>query len=131
MTDHPNLALVRRSYEALQAGDVAFLESTAADGFTFEVSGTSAISGTAHGVRQAFEEFGRSMELTGGDLTLEPVHLLADEEMAVALFEVVASRPDGRRIRQKVIHEWRFSDGKVQGIREWIWDQAADVAFWA
>jgi hypothetical protein len=30
-----------------------------------------------------------------------------------------------------MIHEWAFTDGTVSGIREWIWDQAADVDFWA
>lgn len=131
MAEHPNVALIRRSYEALRAGDVAFLESTATDDFTFEVSGTSAVSGTAKSVREAFDDFRRNMELTAGDMSMQPRHLLADEAVGLVILDVAASRPDGRRIEQRVIHEWQLSGGRVAGIREWIWDQAADVEFWA
>ena len=129
--DHPNARLMQESYEALQRGDVAVLESSATDAFTFDVSGTSAISGTVHSPTAAMAEFGRAMELTGGDMAMQPVHVLADDRVGIVVLEVRASRPDGRRIEQRVIHEWRFRDGRVDGIREWVWDQAADVAFWS
>lgn len=131
MADHPNLALLQRTYEALGAGDAEFLESVADAGFTVEISGTSAISGTASGVEEAFSEFQRSMELTAGDMSMQPRHMLADDNVGIAIIDVTASRPDGRTIEQQLIHEWRFSDGRISGLREWVWDQAGDVEFWS
>lgn len=131
MTSHPNLDLLRRTYEALGAGDAEFLESVADAGFTVEVSGTSAISGTAHGVEEALREFQRSMELTGGDMSMQPRYMLADDDLGIAIIDVSASRPDGRTGEQQLIHEWHFSAGRISGMREWIWDQDGDVAFWS
>lgn len=131
MGEHPNLGVLKQSYEAIATGDADYLSSIAADTFTFEVSGTSAISGIWHSVDEALAEMGRAMEMTGGTMAIQPRYLLADDEIGIALLDVTASRPDGRQIEQLMIHEWDFNGGKVSGVREWIWDQAADVEFWA
>lgn len=131
MVDHPSLTLMQASYEALGSGDTGYLQSTATPDFTFEVSGSSAISGKSNSVEEALTEMQRSAELTAGDMTMQPQYMLAGDDIGVALIHVTASRPDGRTLEQRLIHEWRYAGGKVAGIREWIWDQEADVKFWA
>lgn len=54
--------------------------------------------------------------------------MLADDDVGIAIIDVSASGPDGRAIEQRLIHEWRFSAGRISSMREWIWDHA-DVEF--
>lgn len=127
--EHPNVGLMRELFGAMAAGDVETIMGLQTDDFTLTVAGESAISGTFRGP-EAGEHYQRSMELTEGQMEMAPEHMVADDRVGVAFLVATARRPDGRQIEQRLIHELRFSDGKVSAIREWIWDQAADERFW-
>jgi hypothetical protein len=128
--DHPNVEVLRRMFDAMANGDVETLIAMQTADFALTVSGTSAVSGTFPGP-QAGEQFQTSMELTHGQMRIQPQQLLANDDVGVAFIVVTAQRPDGRSIEQRLIHEVRFEDGKIAGIDEWVWDQAADAEFWS
>lgn len=131
MSSHRNVDVLRRLYDATRTGDTAALEELHTADFRLSVSGSSAVSGVFEGVEGAAGQFERSMSLTGGQLDMAVLHLLADDDLGMALLPVRGRRPDGRQAAQDLIHEVRFSGDKVSAIREWIWDQEADRAFWA
>ena len=131
MDAHPNIALLRRLYAAMGEGDVATLQELHAPDFRLLVSGTSAISGGFEGVQGAGQQYAESMALTGGQMEMQLRHLIADDELGFALITARARRPDGREITQDLVHEVHLADGRVTLMREWIWDQHADQAFWS
>ena len=131
MTDpHRNVGLIERLLGAMTSGDVETIGQLQADDFTLTVAGHSTISGVFTGA-EAAEQYRRSMELTAGQMQLSPQHVVADDQVGAAFLLATARRPDGREIEQRLVHEFRFADGKVASIHEWIWDQDADKTFWS
>ena len=59
MTEHPNVELTRRGYEAFAKGDMATLSELLADDVTWHVDGAGPLSGTYHGRVEVFGFFGR------------------------------------------------------------------------
>lgn len=131
MQTHPNVLLLSRFYSAMQSNDVETLTRLHTDDFQLTVAGDSAISGHFRGAEEAARHAARTKELVGGQLDMRLERLLADDEVGIALFTAEVQRPDGREMTQRLLHECRFSDGRISAIREWIWDQRADREFWS
>ncbi len=66
MTEHPNIELTRRGYEAFAKGDLATLSELIAGDVTWHVLGVGLLSGTYHGRDEVFTFFGRLAEETAG-----------------------------------------------------------------
>lgn len=131
MQTHPHLDLLRRFYTAMGSNDGETLRDLHTDDFQLTVAGDSAVSGHFRGGEEAARHAARTSELAGGQLAMHLERLLADDEVGVALFTAEVKRPDGREMTQRLLHECRFSDGRISAIREWIWDQRADREFWS
>jgi ketosteroid isomerase-like protein len=66
MTEHPNVELTRRGYDAFAKGDLATLSELIAEDAAWHVLGVGPLSGTYHGRNEIFGFFGRLAEETGG-----------------------------------------------------------------
>lgn len=66
MTDHANVDLVRRGYQAFGSGDMATLDALFADDVVWHVAGRSSMAGDFTGKAAVFGQFGQLMERTGG-----------------------------------------------------------------
>jgi len=62
VTEHPNIELTRRGYEAFAQGDLAALSELIADDVTWHALGVGPLSGTYHGRDEVFGFFGRLAE---------------------------------------------------------------------
>ena len=92
MTEHPNVELTRRGYEAFAKGDLATLSELIADDVTWHSNDAGPLSGTYHGRDEVFGFFGRLAEETAGTFRLDVHDVLANDEHAVALCTLSASR---------------------------------------
>ena len=92
MTEHPNAGLTRQGYEAFAKGDLTALSRLIAADATWHVSDTGPLSGDYHGRDEIFGFFGRLAEQTGGTFRLDVHDVLANDEHAVVLSTLSASR---------------------------------------
>src|SRR5437870_2571953 len=92
MTPDESAALVRRGYEAFNAGDLATLtEPFREDAFAHQ-PGTSSLSGDYRGRDNVFRFFGLLAERSGGTFRAELERLFASDRRVVAIHHATASR---------------------------------------
>lgn len=128
MADHPNVALVRKGYDAFKSGDMDTLRELFADDIVWHSGGDNPLSGEYKGQDEVFELFGRFLELTGGTVDMQIHDVVANDEHAVALLHVTAER-EGKRLDQNEVHVLHVRDGKVTEFWGFEEDQAAANAF--
>jgi ketosteroid isomerase-like protein len=130
MAEHPNVALVRRGYEAFAKGDMATLRELIAEDVVWHVPGTNPFSGKHRGRDAVFAMFARGAELSGGTERIELYDILANDEHGAALTRTTASR-QGRQLDSLGIDVYQISNGKVTEVWDFIYDQRATDEFWS
>ena len=112
MTEHTNVELTRRAYDAFAKGDLAALSELIADDVTWHVRGVGPLSGDYHGRDEVFAFFGRLAEETAGTFRLDVHDVLANDEHTVALCTLSASR-GAKSVQTPVANVSHVRDGKV------------------
>jgi uncharacterized protein len=130
MTEHPNVELTRRGYEAFAKGDLATLSELIADDVTWHSNDAGPLSGTYHGRDEVFGFFGRLAEETAGTFRLDVHDVLANDEHAVALCTLSASR-GGKSVEVPVANVSHLRDGKVTEFWFATTDPQASIDFWS
>ena len=129
MAEHPNVALMKRGYEAFSKGDMATLTELFADDIVWHnTAGVGPLSGDLKGRDNVFGFFGQLTQLTEGSLKLDVHDILANDEHAVALITQNASRK-GQTLKQNGVHVFHIKDGRVIEFWGHTEDSAASDAF--
>ena len=129
MTEHPHVELTRRGYDAFAKGDLATLSELIADNVTWHVLGVGPLSGTYHGRDEVFNFFARLAEETGGTFRLDVHDVLANDEHAVALCTLSASR-GSKSVEFPVANVSHIRDGRVTEFWTATTDPQASIDFW-
>src|SRR5205823_1055259 len=129
VTEHPNVELTRRGYEAFAKGDLATLSEVIAGDVTWHVQGAGPLSGDYHGRDEVFDLFRRLAEETAGTFRLDIHDVLANDEHAVALCTLSASRGD-KSIEVPVANVSHVRDGQVTEFWGATTDPQASIDFW-
>ncbi|MDX6539348.1 MAG: uncharacterized protein QOI71_958 [Gaiellales bacterium] len=119
--------LVRRGYEAFQAGDMDTLRTLLASDISWHSPGQGAAE--FHGLDDVIAEFGRLFEDSGGTFRVVVNEITEGDESVVVLARSSATRA-GKTLDQPYAHIFHFSGDKVS--EAWVigYDQAASAAFW-
>jgi ketosteroid isomerase-like protein len=125
-----NAALVRRGYEAFNAGDMETLKELFDESASWHTPGQSPIAGDHEGRDAAFAQFGRYGGETGGTFQAELRHVLADDDGAVGIHHNSAER-DGKRLDVDCCLVFEIKDGRVTDGREHFYDLHAWDEFWS
>jgi uncharacterized protein len=126
-----NAALVRRGYEAFNAGDMETLTELFDESASWHTPGQSPIAGDHEGRDAAFAQFGRYGGETGGTFQAELRHVLADDDgRAVGIHHNSAER-DGKRLDVDCCLVFEIKDGRVTDGREHFYDLHAWDEFWS
>ena len=112
MAEHPNVTLLRRGYEAFAQGDMDTLNNLFADNIVWHEGGRNPLSGDYKGIEQVLGLFGKLFELTEGTIKVEVHDILANDEHAVALVTISASRK-GKRFSGTSVDVFHVRDGKT------------------
>ena len=122
MADHPNAELIRRGFDAFNAGDMETLAEMIAEDAVWHVPGRNVLSGDHRGRDAIFGYyFAKTMELTGGTFKAELHDALANDEHAVALHRLTASR-EGKTLDDRGTLVAHVRDGKLQEV----WQSSSD-----
>jgi len=130
MTEHPNVELTRQGYEAFAKGDLAALSGLIAGDVTWHVLGAGPLSGDYRGRDAVFGFFGRLAEETAGTFRLDVHDVLANDEHAVALCMLSASRGN-KSVEVPVANVSHIRDGKVTEFWAATTDPQASIDFWS
>jgi ketosteroid isomerase-like protein len=130
VTEHPNVELARQGYEAFAKGDKATLSELIADDVVWHVEGAGPLSGTYRSRDEVFGFFGRLAEETAGTFRLDVHDVLANDEHAVGLCVLSATR-GGRSLEMPVANVSHVRDGKITEFWTATTDPQAAIDFWA
>ena len=125
-----NAAIVRRGYEAFNAGDMKTLTELFDESAVWRTPGRSSLAGDHEGREAAFAYFGRLGQETGGTFRAELQHLLADEDRVVGIHRNSAER-DGKHLAVDVCLVFQLEDGRITDGREHFHDLYAWDEFWS
>ena len=129
MTEHTNVELTRRAYDAFAKGDLAALSEYRRH-VTWHVRGVGPLSGDYHGRDEVFAFFGRLAEETAGTFRLDVHDKLANDEHTVALCTLSASR-GAKSVETPVANVSHIHDGKVTEFWAATTDPQASIDFWS
>lgn len=112
---------VRGMFAALSAGDAAGFLAPMADDVVFTLIGTTAFSGTRHGKQAIIEGVLAPLgaKLDGG-IRMTVDRLIAEGDTVVSLSRGEAKTRDGRDYNNTYAHVWRFRDGRIVEVREYL-----------
>jgi ketosteroid isomerase-like protein len=106
--EHPNVALVRESADALQRGDTQWLADHMADDVVWHVGGNSRMAGEYRGKETVLQ-----MTPTGGSNRIDVHDVLANDDHAVVLGTAHLEASDGDTVDYKFVNVFHLRDGKV------------------
>jgi hypothetical protein len=125
-----NAAILRKAYDDFAKGDIpAVLEAFDAS-ITWHVPGHSPLSGDYKGHDEVVGFFKHTLALCGGIFAIEVHHVLAEEDLVVALVTIKAERK-GLPAAFSEVHVWRLANEKVIEFREFQGDEQAEDRFWS
>jgi uncharacterized protein len=125
-----NAELHRQMDAAVNSGDVEAISGFMTDDVVNHMAGEGPFAGDYQGKEAFFEVFGKMMELTGGQFSVEHRDILESAERSVAISTVSATR-DGKTFEGDIIDICRWRDGQV--AEEWLvpFDQPAFDQFFS
>jgi ketosteroid isomerase-like protein len=111
--EHPNVTLVKEGFEALEKGDIGWMDEHMADDIVWHVGGNSKWAGTYEGKAQVMDLFGRQMQAMSGPPDADIHDILANDDHVVVLGSAKASAPNGSSAEWKYVNVFHIKDGKT------------------
>jgi ketosteroid isomerase-like protein len=131
MVEHPDVALVRRGYQAFATGDVETLSVVIAEDATQYQPGTSAMAGEYKGRQAILEFYGRLAAETDGTFKAELQNLYTDGKgCVVAVHRSIGSR-GGKQLDVGTVLIFTVRDGAARDIHACQDDIDQWDDFWA
>jgi ketosteroid isomerase-like protein len=125
-----DVAVVRRLYAAVAAGDVAAIGECFHEDAIWHLPGSNALSGTHRGWSAIRANLlGRQGPISGGTFRVQLLDLAVGDQYIVAIVHATAERA-GYRLDQTVCQLMRVRKGKIVEVRGHYADEAALNAFW-
>ena len=130
MNEHPNLAVVRRIFDAFTGGDQRALVEGIAEDAVWRVAGSTPVSREYSGRHAIFTLFRLTRRLTDGTYRARLLWALADDERAVAVYRATGKR-DGRSLDIEQVLLITLRGGRWSEVVAVPVDAEAFSAFWA
>lgn len=130
MAENPNVALIKKAYEAFSQGDMATLTELFHEDASWHMPGENPLSGDYIGRDAIFGMLGQVAVLTGGTFKSEPHDILANDEHGVAMTNVSGSR-EGKELNMKEIDVTHIKDGKFIECWSFYEDDRRNDEFWS
>ena len=125
-----NATLIRKVYDDFAKGDIPAVLETFDVSITWHVPGHSPLSGDYKGHDEVVGFFKHTLALCSGIFVIEVHHVIAQEDLVVALVTVKAER-NGRSAAFPEVHVWRLANGKITDFREFQGDEQTEDRFWS
>ncbi|MDT9688857.1 nuclear transport factor 2 family protein [Streptomyces sp. P9(2023)] len=130
MTDHPHIAVFHRTFAAFSAGDMDALAEVFHPDVVWHVGGRNLLAGDHQGREDTFALFGREFQLTGGTYRPQLHDVLANDDHAVALLHVKASR-EGKDLDMDYALVLHMRDSRITEGWVLVTDPSTYDDFWS
>ena len=128
MNEHPNAAIIRSAYEAIETGDVAAFVALLDDNITWHES-TPGFAGDYHGRDQVLALLGKVFQETGVQMGPVAIHdILANDAHTVILHDTTLTK-NGRSLTGQYCDIYHLRDGKITEHWHLAVDPKADEEF--
>lgn len=128
--EHPNAARIRGLFDAFHRRDVtAIADAIAVDAVWHFPGRNGQLAGTHAGHEAIFGFLAKVARLTDETFSLDLEAVIADDELAVALFRG-RGRRNGRALDNPTCLKIRLRGGQAVEIWEFVWDLFAVDEFW-
>ena len=127
MNEHPNAAIIRSAYEAVEKGDVAAYAALLDDDIIWHES-TPGMEGDHHGRDQVLAFLGQVFQETGMQMSVSIHDILANDDHAVILHESTLTLKD-RTLTAKYADVYHLKNGKITEHWHLAVDPKADEKF--
>jgi len=124
-----NVELVRRGYEAFNAGDMATLSELFAEDAVWHVAGSGVLSGTKRGRDAIMSYFGELGARSQGSFQANLQDVIGGEKYTVGIQQTQA-QANGKTMDQSTVITFVVRDGKIAEGREFFEDTAKVDDFW-
>ena len=114
-TEHPNAALIRESFSAMDRGDTQWLEEHLADDVLWHVGGNSRAAGEYRGKDTVVQLFAATTS-GGGSSQIDVHDVLANDDHTVVLGTAHLEAPDGDRVDYRYVNVFHIRDGRVTEV---------------
>lgn len=125
-----NAELVRRGYEAFNAGDMATLSELFAEDAVWHAAGSGVLSGTKQGRDAVLAYFGELGARTQGSFQANVQDIVGGENHTVAI-QQTRGESNGRILDLATVVAFVVRSGKIAEGREFSEDTAKGDDFWA
>ena len=124
-----DVELVRRGYEAFNAGDMASLSDMFAEDAVWYAAGSGVLSGIKQGRDAILGFFGELGARTQGQFQANLKDIVGGENCTVAIQQTQAAS-GGKTLDVATVITFVISDGKITEGREYFEDTGKYDAFW-
>lgn len=135
MTEHPNVALVRDMFAAMERGDMQWLEERTADDIVWHTGGNSRAAGVRRGKDEVRELMGAAA--SPDTMKVQSHDIIASDDHTVVLGTASVTSPSGKSVEYNFVNVFHIADGKVTEVwgmsendaeTDPIWDEFASAA---
>ena len=128
MSEHPNVALSRRGYEAFGSGDMATLTEMIAENCVWHIGGRSRLAGDYEGREAIFGLFAELAQGSEGTMRVEVHDILANDTHATVMTTITAGGSSGKTLSVNTVDSSHVVDGQVTefwsfGSDQYAWDE--------
>lgn len=131
VTEHPNAAALRASFEAFGRGDLAAVLARMTPDCTWHNAGTGPLSGDHQGHEAITQMFTRLFVLTDGTFRTTPLTVVADDARAIAVYDATATAAGQTQTHRWVLVDELDASGRITAAYCGCFDQAAADALLA
>jgi uncharacterized protein len=131
MTADENVAIMRRAYEAFNAGDLDTVSETFDESVVWHLPGRSSMADDYEGREATLAYFGHLAQETGGTFRAELQHLAADGDNRVVGIHRSKADRDGKHLDVADCIVFELKDGRVTDGREHFENLYAWDEFWS
>jgi len=128
MAEHPNVALLRKGYDAFANADMATLTELFADDIQWHQPGRNKLAGDRKGRDEVFANFLDLAQETAGTFKLEIHDILANDEHGTVLVRATGER-NGKKLNANNVHTFHIKNGKVVEFWSFTSDMYAEDEF--
>jgi ketosteroid isomerase-like protein len=130
MSEHANVALIRRGFAAFNEGDVVTLSQIIAKDAVHHMPGHNRFSGDHKGIDDILTMYGEMAKLTEGDFRAELEEVYANDHRGVAIYRGQGTR-GSMRLDERNALCFEIIDGKAIDLDEVSLDGVTNDEFWA
>ena len=129
MTDHPNVELMRKVYDAFGTGDIQTAAGYWKPDAVHHYPGHNPLSGVHRGLEDSIAFAGKMFELTEGKMRMDVQEIGASDNHAFALLQTHYER-NGQSLDMPFVNVARIEDGKIAEFWTYPNDVYATDEFW-